>query len=62
MMVSKDELFITWEPKRRKVINEEELWDELDKLIIELSNIKSQQKFLENQLFEEEKMKVFLNQ
>ena len=34
----------------------------LDKLRIELTNSRSQQKFLENQLFKKEKMKAFLNQ
>jgi hypothetical protein len=40
---------------RKKVNNEQKLQDKLDNLRIELSNNMSQQKFLENQLFEEEK-------
>jgi len=46
---------------RKRVNNEQKLQDKLDKLRIELSNNMSQQKFLENQLFKEEKMKAFLN-
>lgn len=45
----------TTEPRRKRANNEEDLQDELDKLRIELSNSKSQQKFLENQLLKEKK-------
>lgn len=62
MVVNKTGSFITEEPKRKMINNEQKLQDELDKLRIELRNNMSQQKFLENQLFEEEKMKAFLNQ
>jgi len=62
MMVSKVRPSITREPKKKRVNNEKKLWYELDKLRIELGNNKSQQKFLKNQLLEEEKMKVFLDQ
>ena len=46
---------------KRKRVDERDLQEELDKLRIELSNSKSNQKFLEKQLLEEEQMRVSLN-
>jgi hypothetical protein len=48
----------TKEPKRKGISNKEEL----DKFKIELCYSKSRQKFLEDQLFKENKMKALLNQ
>ena len=53
---------MTLELKRKRVNNEEDLQEELDKLRIELSNSKNHQKFLENQLLKEEEMKASLDQ
>lgn len=55
MVVSKVGSSVTTELKIKRVINKQELWDVLDKLRIELTNSRSQQKFLENQLFEKKK-------
>jgi hypothetical protein len=60
--IGKEESFTTTKPKRKRVNNEEKLQDGLDRLRIELSNYKSEQKFLENQFLQEKKMKTFLNQ
>jgi hypothetical protein len=53
---------VTLELKRKRVNNEEDLQEELDKLRIELINSKNHQKFLENQLLKEEEMKASLDQ
>lgn len=59
--VGKEGSSTTIEPKRKRVNNEKDLQDELDKLRFKLNNNKSQHKFLENQPLKEEKMKAFLN-
>jgi hypothetical protein len=53
---------MTLELKRKRVNNEEDLQEELDKLRIELGKSKNHQKFLENQLLKEDEMKAFLDQ
>ena len=53
---------MTLELKRKRVNNEEDLQEELDKLRIELCNSKNHQKFLENQLLKEKEMKASLDQ
>jgi hypothetical protein len=60
--IAQDKPSVTLELKRKRVNNEEDLQEELDKLRIELSNSKNHQKFLENQLLKEEEMKASLNQ
>ena len=45
---------MTLELKRKRVTNEEDLQEELDKLRIELGKSKNHQKFLENQLLKED--------
>jgi hypothetical protein len=60
--IGKKKSSTTIEPKRKRVNNEENLQNELDRLRIELCNCKSKKKFLENRLLQEEKMKTFLNQ
>ena len=62
MVVRKVGPFVIEKPKRKRVSNEKELQNRLENLRIKLSYSKSQEKFLENYLLEEEKMKVFLNQ
>jgi hypothetical protein len=52
---------MTLELKRKRVNNEENLQEELDKLRIELSKSMIHQKFLENQLLKEDKMKASLD-
>ena len=46
---------------KRKRIDKEDMREELDKLRIELNNSKSHQKFLEEQLLEEEQMRFSLD-
>jgi hypothetical protein len=53
---------MTLELKRKRVNNEEDLQEELDKLRIELGKSKNHQKFLENQLLKEDEMKASLDQ
>ncbi|XP_061953586.1 GRIP domain-containing protein RUD3-like [Populus nigra] len=50
------------ELKRKRVNNEKDLREELDKLRIELGNSKTHQKFLEDQLLKQEEMKASLDQ
>ena len=52
---------MTLELKRKRVNNEEDLQEELDKLRIELGKSKNHQKFLENQLLKEDEMKASLD-
>jgi len=59
---AQDKPSVTLELKRKRVNNEEDLQEELDKLRIELSNSKNHQKFLENQLLKEEEMKASIDQ
>jgi len=60
--VTQDKSSMTLELKRKRVNNEEDLQEELDKLRIELSKSKNHQKFLENQLLKEDEMKASLDQ
>jgi hypothetical protein len=59
---AQDKPSVTLELKRKRVNNEEDLQEELEKLRIELSNSINHQKFLENQLLKEEEMKTSLDQ
>jgi len=59
---AQDKSSLALELKRKRVNNEEDLREELDKLRIELGNSKNHQKFLENQLLKEEEMKASLDQ
>jgi len=60
--VTQDKSSMTLELKRKRVNNEENLQEELDKLRIELSKSMIHQKFLENQLLKEDEMKASLDQ
>jgi len=60
--VTRDKSSVTLELKRKRVNNEEDLQEELDKLRIELSKSKNHKKFMENQLLKEEEMKASLDQ
>jgi hypothetical protein len=59
---AQDKSSVTLELKRKRVNNEEDLREELDKLRIELGNSKNHQRFLEDQLLKEEEMKASLDQ
>jgi len=58
---AQDKSSVTLELKRKRVNNEEDLREELDKLRIELGNSKNHQRFLEDQLLKEEEMKASLD-
>lgn len=48
-IVNEVQPFVIREPKRKRICNEKELQDDLDKFMTELSHIKSQYKVLETQ-------------